>query len=287
MLSQPTEEQIRSLHAEFISIKKYRERILFFDEHFGLINYSFPEFDPELNKLLKQEGINDLLALFERERRNSFAPEKQFIFDGVRWVFSVVPLNSYPEILIDYIISRFLGSDAAFHKTIKKIKHYAASDQHILQRWNTEASENMRFIAGKLDSKIETSLRNQFMTVFYHGYLDFINNSFKKFARRKKLIELYLYSQGILYGKYMEALKYYIVPGELEYANEQWSTPALDPISRIKLFRELGILDLLLKKYKKSEKKETERKVAQVLCLILGENQEMTDQIIPYLRAIK
>ena len=284
MINHQTAEEIVGLHAEFLAIKKYKDRILFFDQHFKLMENSFPAFNPNLDILFKQEEINILVEIFENERRNVFFPEKKFHFNGEHFVFNVVPLNSYPEILNDYIISKFLDADSHFQKIMALLKSAFKTDASLIEKWKTASTENISLIANKLASGNETSLRNQFMTVFYHGYLDHIQNNIKKFSRRKKVIELYLYSQGILFGRYLEALNQYSLALVKQLPREPAYTPVLDWTGRVLLFKELGILDLLMGKYRDAQKPDPEKKVAQVLCLILGENLQMSDKIMHYIK---
>lgn len=283
MTDQAKQEEIRRLHAEFSSIVKYRDKVIFYDRFFGLFNYRFPLFDPELDMLFKPEKISVIVDLFEKERRSSFVPERKFSFADETFIFNVAPLNSNAEIFNDCIVSKFIESDKQFNNVLRRIKNSGSVDGPVTHKIYAKARNNISVIEEQIYGGNEGSLRSQFMTVFYQGYHDHRNNTFKKFPRRKKIIELYLYSQGVLYAKYIDAVNEVLLKQKDE-PEERFDI--LDLKGRLILFRELGIVDLLKKKYKKLGQIAAEKKVAEIICLMLGENPSQADRVFDHLQAI-
>ena len=65
-----SEKEIRNLHSEFRDNKKYAAKLAFFDRLFGIIPFSYPDFDPRLGFLIQKEKIDNLYALYKKERNN-------------------------------------------------------------------------------------------------------------------------------------------------------------------------------------------------------------------------
>ncbi|GAO42026.1 hypothetical protein [Flavihumibacter petaseus] len=263
-----TAEQVRGLHADFSLLKKYKEKLIFFDEHFGCIPYSYPSFDPELHFLLKQEGTNTLISLFEKERRNAIPLERRYRFDDELYLFNVSPFNSYPQVLNDYLIQRFMERDLPFATMLAEIGSREGNDSW-REKQKREALDKIEFLSFKVKTDVDRSFRLQFMSVFLKGFSDYRYGSPNTFSNRKKFIELYLYAQGILYARYLEALN-------------GLSRSLLDWKDRIIYVKELGIIDFLLAKFSRSDRSRIDQKLAETLCTIVGEQN--ADLVLSYLR---
>ncbi len=280
MMRDPTEEEIRLLHNEFSGLVTYRSKLVFYSRHFGLLENFFPPFQSDLDLLFKPDKVNEIVELFERERRNSFIPEKKITFSATVYTFNVVPLNSNAEILNDYIINHFIESDNEFNVISSRIKYDSSTSAESIFIMYSRAAGNIQRIEDQILRASETSMRNQFMTVFYNGYNDYQNNTLKKFPKRKKVIELYLYSQGILHGRYINLLKETF---EGVTNTTQESSGLLDLRGRLMLFRQLGIVELITKRYTRLGKMEAEKKVAELMCLMLGVSPMLYEKALDYL----
>ena len=75
-----SENQVRNLHAEFRSLKKYADKLAFFDRSFGIIPFSFPDFDPQLPFFFQEEKTEELVTIFKKERNNPGLTERKFSF---------------------------------------------------------------------------------------------------------------------------------------------------------------------------------------------------------------
>lgn len=278
------EAQIMTWHAAFQQIRIYKERLQFYNQHFGLIQETYPPFNAQLDIFFLQEGINSLIERFEKERRQSLPLEKVFDFERKRYHFNVTPLNSYPEVFNDFVISHFLQQDLAFRQSIQEITKAAMDDPQQLARLQKLANRKITQIADILYSNTETSFRVKFMTVFYEGYADYTQNKFKKFSKRKKILELYLYSYGILFGKYLEALNRYNADPEGEKVTPGEVQDTAVCATQLTLMQELGIIEFLLKRFAEPDLPASEQKIASLLCLIMGKGKEQTAAIAQYLQ---
>ncbi|HEY4965339.1 MAG TPA: hypothetical protein VII28_03025, partial [Puia sp.] len=88
-----SENQIRKRHAEFMGLKKYADKLIFFDHLFGIIPFPFPDFDPELAFLFQKEKMEELTAIYKKERNNRGLTEKKFSYRE-DFIFNIRPANS-------------------------------------------------------------------------------------------------------------------------------------------------------------------------------------------------
>ena len=61
-----SEERIRTLHIQFRSMKRYLDRLAFYDRHFGIVPFIFPAFDPELPYFFESDKTEALVELMLR-----------------------------------------------------------------------------------------------------------------------------------------------------------------------------------------------------------------------------
>ena len=114
-----SENQVRQLHAEFRGLKKYVDKLSFFDRLFGIIPFSFPDFDPQLGFLFQKEKTEELIDILRKERNNPALTEKKFSF-GETFVFNIKPANSNSSAYSNYILSIFLSRSPAFEEWIRQ-----------------------------------------------------------------------------------------------------------------------------------------------------------------------
>ncbi|MDP9043143.1 MAG: hypothetical protein M3N30_14285, partial [Bacteroidota bacterium] len=116
-----SENQIRSLYAEFKSQKKYTDKLVFFDRWFGIIPFPFPDFDHRLSYFFQNDKTKELADIYRMERNNPGLTEKKFIFDEI-FVFSIKPANSNSSAYSNFILSSFLSRKPLFEEWIRKNK---------------------------------------------------------------------------------------------------------------------------------------------------------------------
>lgn len=197
-----SEKQIRKLHIEFRELKKYVDKLAFFDRMFDIIPFTFPEFDSQLGFLLDKGETDGLIAIFKNERNNPGLMEKNFLFHET-FVFNIKPTNSNSAAYSNYILCRFLSRTPDFIEWIRKNRSAEKSVTTLLEK----ANDLINGIECRLLYEYDKSLQLQCMSVFYKGFYDSCSNSVHMPFKKRKFIELYLYAQGIIYANYIHALK--------------------------------------------------------------------------------
>jgi hypothetical protein len=266
-LSMPyySENQIRTFHSEFKSHKKYAEKLIFFDHIFGIIPFSFPDFDPDLQFFFQKEKTDELVTIFRNERNNPGLTEKKFFF-GEDFVFNIKPANSNSAAYSNYILSRFLSRRPVFEEWIRENQSAEKPVEFMLN----EANRIVNKIEYCLQNEYDKSFKLQCMSVFYKGFYDAFGNRVNLPDKKRKFIELYLYAQGIIYSKYVSSLKT-ALQDFLHPAGLQKSTHP-DQAGKLELLNELGIIDFLRARYSGMDSVSLENKIAKILCLLTGED---------------
>ena len=233
------EVNIIRLHSEFKQLKTYKEKVEFFDRHFGCFLHRYPDFDPELKFLFQQKGFDIICELFEKERRKAIILERRYEIQGDLYIFNATPVNSNTAILNDYILYSFIDNDKQFASELKKIESNAETRQQEICESLLNALNKIDAIESKLAGGGERGLRYRFMNVFINGYRDREKGLLKKFFNRKKFIELYLYAQGILFRQYFQHLN-----EACDFSKSSLTGPSLDYNSS-----EMRILREYIRKY--------------------------------------
>lgn len=201
-----SEKEIKLLHHEFNMIKRYIDKLSFYDRHFGIIPFAFPDFDPSLSIFFENDKTNILIDIFKKERNNPALTEKLFSYKK-NYQFNIKPTNSNNALYSNYILSRFLseaqGPESFFHDP----KEGSTGEPHNLNGSLVKANDLVNSIEYQLLHEYDKSLKLHFMTVFYKGLYDAFISRIVRPDKKRKFIELYLYALGILYGQYLCALR--------------------------------------------------------------------------------
>jgi len=265
-----SENQIRTLHAEFRSHKKYGAKLAFFDRIFGIIPFSFPEFDPKLGFFFEKEKTEGLTAFYKMERNNPNLTEKKFSF-GETFVFNIRPANSNSPAYSSFILSRFLSRAPEFDDWVQQKKTAGKPVELLLD----EANGIINKIEYSLQNEYDKSFKLQCMSVFYKGVYDAFRKKVALPGKKRKFIELYLYAHGIIYTHYIRFLKTDLMkplhPVDLP------ETPYLDFSGKLALLNEWGILDFLKRKFNRLDPFSFENKIAEFIRLITGECTEQNE----------
>jgi hypothetical protein len=197
-----SEKQVRKLHKEFSALKKYIDRLSFFDRVFNIIPFPFPEFDPQLRFLFEKEKTDSLINIFRNERNNPGLMRKNFVFRET-FVFNIKPANSNSTVYSNYILSLFLSGTPDFFDWINHAVNENMTFTDILDAANGLINK----IEVRLMYSFDKSLEIQCMSVFYKGFYDGFTGNVHIPVKKRKFIELFLYAQGIIYSRYISALK--------------------------------------------------------------------------------
>lgn len=265
------EANIENLYTEFEGLKNYKEKLKFFDKHFNLIPFTFPSFDAHLDFLLKSDSINLLTEILEKERRKSLSFIKKYYCDKIEFVFDVNPHNSNVHFFNEYVITKFTCNDEHFNDFLLYSKTIFETDKSDVRFRIAEVSSLIEIIKQKIENKKDRTFRKQLFNVFYTGFLDYTHGQLKKFPNKKKLIELYLYSAGILFGKYKETLLEQVYKSKLAVAHISSDSIGYKyPKDKVLLLNELGVTQYLRDKYKNSDEINIKNKIAELFCILTG-----------------
>jgi hypothetical protein len=268
-----SENQIRNLYTEFKSLKKYPEKLAFFDQWFGIIPFDFPDFDPQLRFFFDREKTEELADIFKKERNNPGLTVKRFSYDeGL--IFNIKPANSNSSAYSHFILSCFLKRKPSFDKWIEENRSSGKTIADLLD----EANSTVNRIEVYLQNEYDKSFRLQCMSVFYRGFYDAYTRHLKGPGKKRKFIELYLYAQGMIYADFISTLKTAVRktshPGHLK------TQVPLDLEGKMNQINELGILDFLTDKYANSEVGLSDIKLAEIISQVMGEPPEQAQLVL-------
>ena len=268
-----TENQIRSLYSEFKSLKKYVEKLAFFDRWFGIIPFDFPDFDPGLHFFFEREKTAELVDIFKKERNNPGLTVKKFQYDEL-FTFNIKPANSNSSMYSHFILSCFLTRKPSFEEWIKQNSSADKTVEDLLD----EANSMVNGIEINLQNEYDKSFKLQCMSVFYRGFYDAFTRHLNGPGKKRKFIELYLYAQGMIYADFISSLKTAMRKVSLP---EDKKTPVpLDLAGKMNLMNELGILDFLADRYLNPGSSLSDIKLAETISQITGESPEQKEMIL-------
>jgi hypothetical protein len=241
--------KLRKLHAEFLSLNSYEDKLRFFDQHFTIIPIDFPIFQTNLRSFFSDENCYRLYEILNFER-NSKPLVRDFFVDDEHYAFSIRPIQSQVLVYNKYISAKFQKTEAA-------------SDNISLK----EANEMLADLEAKTRQNRGLGFKAQFMTLFLKGVHDAAAEEQSVMVyRKKKIIELYLYTMGLLYGRFMQQLK-----SAPLYDNLRDPVP-FEAERKVLLLEELGCIDAIRRKYAFLSEPEMNKKIAETLSLITGDN---------------
>ncbi len=268
-----SENQIRSLYIEFKSLKKYVEKLAFFDRWFGIIPFDFPEFDPRLRFFFEREKTEELIDIFKKERNNPGLTVKKFQYDQII-AFNIKPANSNSSTYSHFILSVFLTRKPSFEEWIKQNSSADKTVEDLLD----EANSVVNSIEINLQNEYDKSFKLQCMSVFYRGFYDAFTRHLNGPGKKRKFIELYLYAQGMIYADFISSLK--TAMRKASHPEEMKIPVPLDLAGKMNLMHELGILDFLADRYLNPGSRLSDINLAETISQITGESPEQKELIL-------
>jgi len=252
-----SENQIRALHSEFKSHKKYADKLAFFDQIFGIIPFSFPDFDPRLRFFFQKEKTDELAEIFKNERNNPGLTES------------------------NYILSSFLSRSPVFEEWIRQ---NISSDSPV-ELFLEEANGIINKIEFCLCNEYDKSFKLQCMSVFFKGFYDAFSNRVNLPGKKRKFIELYLYAQGIIYSNYIVSLKRSLHEDVINQVDLE-KPVSLDLQRKLDLLNELGIIDFLRARFSGMDAFSFENKMVEIICLLTGEYAGLKEPVLKILSKV-
>jgi hypothetical protein len=282
-----TDEYVINLFEEFTAQPRYIDRLSHFEKYFHVISDLFPAFDPSLVFLNDPEQIGFLTDIYRKDSGIYASLKKEFRIDKRIYVFDVRPVNSYRPVFNNYIINGFISADKQINTIIGAIEKQGYYAEKPLELLMEECNQSIGTVHNYLQNKKLINFRMQFMNVFYDGYNDHINGISKAFERKKKIIELYLYSQGLLFAEYQQQLKSIWLQQEIQAkVTETDDFKILDWRDQVLMLKNMGILDVLKDKIRDPVETVKRKKIHRIICLIIGQQPYMADSITDYINLI-
>jgi len=274
-----SENQIRSLYSEFKSLKKYVEKLAFFDRWFGIIPFDFPEFDPRLRFFFEREKTAELVDIFKKERNNPGLTVKKFQYDEII-AFNIKPANSNSSAYSHFILSCFLTRKPSFDEWINQNRSADKTAEVLLD----EANSMINSIEINLQNEYDKSFKLQCMSVFYRGFYDAFTRHLDGPGKKRKFIELYLYAQGMIYADFISSLK--TAMRKDSHPEDLKTQVPLDLAGKMNLMHELGILDFLTDRYLNPDSGLSNINLAETISQITGESPEQKELILHLMKKI-
>ncbi|NLR59737.1 hypothetical protein HGH93_16625 [Chitinophaga polysaccharea] len=262
-----TQPEINELFLKFYSVDKYEERLKFYDNHFNILPFTLPDFETNLFTFFSEDYLQQFENLLRIERKNSESLQKTFFFEREHYTFSIKPGPAHYATFNNYIISRFLQADTQLKQKIQQELALIGESKTPVKTMLASVNEMLVILKRKVSCDNRRRLNTQFALVFLKGLTDFSAHGMPVIApKRKKIIELYLYAQGIMYGEYIQLLKKN-VPGQEE---------ANIPFDKISLLKELGVIEAIRRKYPFLNKADMDKKIEEIIYLVTGERMAIT-----------
>lgn len=200
-----TREEIILLHQEFIKIRTYTDKLAFYDKHFGIVPFSFPPFQTDLYTFFSDKNVDLLMKILEVERKTPHNWTQEFSFGDETYSFCVRPWNQNHLILKRFIIDKWINQESRVDLLVKKRLKYVHDKERACEEMLEMSDQMIKYFRHKIKHEFERSFKTQFIAVFLKGISDCMY--MQAIDKKRKFIELYLYAQGIVYGRYIDTLK--------------------------------------------------------------------------------
>jgi hypothetical protein len=204
-----TVEQLKELQVEFKSLKRYKEKIYFFDTKFNIIPFLFPPFSIHLPIFFEQEITNKLIDIFRSESNNPMLKKRQIAAGAQKIIFDITPTNSNNPVYNSFIVYKFLLLGSQQKVTVNNTISDFNKNEYPVEKILEYTNNIINSIESILTTGHDKSLLFQFMKVFYLGFCNEFAQEIKPINKKKKFTILYLYSLGILYARYIATIKQY------------------------------------------------------------------------------
>ena len=191
-------EHWKIIHSSFVQ-ENYRSRLALFDQLFGLIPFKFPEFDPKISWYSDTDAFDNLVFLFSDERskgRSLF--ERKIEAADEHLHFQVFPVQKTERNAFhDFVLNKFISEKTSIEKKAELQLSCIPNVQEEIKAKMNVIEKTLQWMFTTL-KKNSPSLKNKFLQIVYNGTLASGVELNSRFNMRRKFIELYLYTQGLL-----------------------------------------------------------------------------------------
>ncbi|RAJ87266.1 hypothetical protein CLV59_10115 [Chitinophaga dinghuensis] len=271
-----THTEINELFLQFHSIHRYEERLKFYDTHFNILPFTLPDFETDLFTFFSANHLLQFENLLRIERKSSELLQKTFVFGKDIYNFNIKPATAHCITFNNYIISRFLQAGTQLKQRMQGELDLIKEISSPVKTMLTTVNDMLAMLKSKAASDNRRCLSTQFTLVFLKGLTDYSSNGMPVIShKKKKIIELYLYTQGIIYGEYIQLLKKHVL-FQMTQESDMPRLCALDPEKKISLLKELGLIEAIRKKYPFLNKTDLDKKIEEIIFLVTGERMHIT-----------
>lgn len=276
------EINIEKLHQKFMGLS-YTDKVVFFDQHFGLLFFDYEHLDQELMWYRDLWKLETLAQNFNKAKKAHDSLTKKISFQDTAFVFDIKPMSAFQRrFLNEHILKKYLQVIHTVVATLDEELAVAPQPINVLD-------EKINHLLSVMDwaelaiQKRETTLRAQFLRVFYNGFTSFPGGKQPVSEKRRNVIELFLYGQGYLMAHYIEILQ-----------TKRTSYKAEKPVSftgltlpmKIALLHRLGIVHFLSERFTVSGSKTPRTDLAELIAIITNESPESSTAILRHLCAL-
>ena len=227
-MTENTENTIGSDFEQFTKLD-YCSKLIFYNARFGIVPFAFPPFDSEVSWYWDRVKLSMLTNFYFLELRGSKMYEKSFVSNGEKLLFSIKPLTFVQRIQYNKFIQLiFLHQKDELENIFRnRFADAHCSPQYIKAEVN-RVSKSINWVTYTVRNfKGKPQLADQFLGVYYNGIKASGEGRISLVRCRRKFVELYLYSQGILLAGYLQFLQ------QVESANNK-SYTGKPPVQIIK-----------------------------------------------------
>jgi hypothetical protein len=218
----------------------------------------------------------------QEQKRGFEAYERHFTISKDVFAFSIRPVGERERMMLNqYILESFLQERLPFKQEVYDGINLAADPVSYLQNKISELEQILNEVKEILADYKEPGMRLRFLSIFYKGFISYRTGGGKMIKVKRKFIEFFLYSQGLLFADYLNLLKM-----ELQQRVEPEKKETHNLESKVRLLHQLGIIRFLEKRLKGEDNASGKEQLAALLCEISSISTDHVPLIIQQLASI-
>jgi hypothetical protein len=260
----------------------YAQKITWFDERFTVIPFVFPESDIEASWYNNEIKHNQLIEAFTKDSRGLNHFERKLCFGSREFKFDIRPVTLNQRILLNqYILNKFLATGNKTSQNLSDKTGKLSNPEDWLDTEIDRCQAIVNWTKHTID-KGNSAIRSKFLRIFYNGYQAYLFGNDKMVRVRRKFVELFLYSQGLLLAEYLGEL-------QKEFGNikkDEVTGRNLTLAQKVLLLERLGVINQLRKKLRRRKNNVSDNQLAGLLCLIISEPLQNQDSILKFFSSL-
>lgn len=271
--------------AEFEAFKNadYKTKVVLFDRYFGIIPFQFPDFDIEAKWYNNTSSQLNLFSIFREDSRNLNIYEKTIPCGNEILRFDIKPAGPKDRIVLnEYLLSLFLSKRSQLEAVFEMNLEQAPNKVEFLENRLDGIANIVNWAKFSLENQDPFELRVKFLRIFYNGYLAFSINTDNGLNQRRRFVELFLFSQGMMLAEHYHLLQIRLSA----LKNPRLSKRSLSLPLKIVLLQRLGIIELLERGIRSSHIDAFQNRLADLICLIISEQNQNQGLILQHLLSL-